>query len=190
MGHVHGRAIVLLEGLDKVGKTTMARELAGSLATFGPVELVHFEKPPPGRDPLVDYASAIVAAHRFEGSTVIDRAHWSEDAYGQVYRPGAHLPTRAVDALDELLRAVGGCVVWRTRQVELVHAFLDDDDHATKGRDVTEADLHGLHERFAIRYRKRLVPAVRSRFPEPLNDGFYTTAADLRSAAVDNEETR
>lgn len=189
MGHVHGRAIVLLEGLDKCGKTTEARQLAGFLSTFGPVNLVHFEKPT--HDPFVDYMSALVEAHRFEGSTVIDRMHWSEDAYGQVYRPTtAHLGPESIDALDEALRKVGGVVVWKTRPVALIAAWLDDSDHATKGRDVTEQDLEALHRRFANRYRRKAVTAVRSPFGEALDVGFLTMAADLRSEAVDNEESK
>jgi len=115
MVHKDGRAIVLLEGLDKCGKSTAAGEIATRLLEFGPVNLIHFSKPTSG-DLFREYLYALMTADEFDGSTIIDRLHWSEEAYGTVYRPTSRqLTIAAINAFDVILKCVGGVVVWKTR---------------------------------------------------------------------------
>lgn len=153
MQHQHGRAIILLEGLDKTGKSTEARRLEVGLSVFGPVRVVHFG--PPQGNPFGEYREAIRDADAFQGSTVIDRLHWSNEAYQAVYRANGEglMPSHQVDQLDTLLDLAGGGVVYKTRRPEEVVAAMDGEDYG-------EADLDrvsDLDRRFQRRWFKTLL---------------------------------
>lgn len=188
MTHVHGRAIILLEGLDKCGKSTMAADLAVRLTEFGPVNLVHFGTP--NGDQFREYLEAIRQADAYEGSTIIDRLHWSEEAYGRTYRPDRVLETASIDALDEVLRQAGGVVVWKRRDLGEVLRALDAHDQRTKGTGTSIGllDLQAIYSNFNKRHRKRLVASTVSDFRLAVQPEVLQLAADLRTESIQRRE--
>ncbi|KKL13373.1 hypothetical protein LCGC14_2526420, partial [marine sediment metagenome] len=74
--------LVLLEGADGVGKSTLAKELCGE---YG-YDYLHFLIP--DEHPVDYWFKELVKIKR---PTVIDRLHLSEDAYGPIFRGGSQL---------------------------------------------------------------------------------------------------
>lgn len=186
MSHQHGRAILVLEGLDKCGKSTTAGELATKLLAFGPVQLLHFGKP--DGDQFREYLEALRQADAFDGSTIIDRLHWSEEAYGRTYRPKQVLETESIDALDEVLRNMGGVVIWKQRELAEVGRALDADDHATKGSPVSLDDLAAISKVFARRFTRKRVASTTSDFRLAVHKRVLNLAADLRTESLELKE--
>lgn len=124
--------IVLIEGLDKTGKSTDAKALAALADETGefdqPARVLHFGVPK--TNPYQDYREALRDADAYDGPTIIDRLHWSEEAYGQMFRrdDAKTLSPARIDALDQLLFAFGGVVLLKTRDPREIAAALDEDD--------------------------------------------------------------
>lgn len=72
--------IVILEGVDGAGKTTLARRIGEWAGTY---RYVHSSQPK--GDPYTEYRETIEACPRDE-LTVIDRLHWGEMVYGPLFR--------------------------------------------------------------------------------------------------------
>lgn len=191
MTHQHGRAIVLLEGVDKTGKSTEANVLVDRLFEFGPVNLLHNGPPAPGEDLFRIYLQQLVDADSFEGSTVIDRLHWSEAAYSRTFRPDSpRLTDYALNALDTVMKQVGGLIVWKTRPLMEIVDAMDEHDYKhvlDKAKRLNHvANLSGA---FSVRYGERRVTAFPSPFG-PKDITYLETAANLRSISLQTKEYR
>lgn len=95
--------IVLLEGPDGGGKTTLAKQLEA----FG-FGYVHMSAPEPADQPLDYWFARLGHVCR---PTVVDRMHWSEDVYGSLFRGGSALSDRDRWMLEGWLIAHGTVVV-------------------------------------------------------------------------------
>lgn len=190
MSHVHGRCIILLEGLDKTGKTTTAGELAAQLSSFGPVSLVHFGKPT-GEDQFRQYLKALSEADDFQGSTIIDRLHWSEEAYSTVYRHDLAMGVGVANCFDTILDRIGGVVILKTRPVEEIFAVLDSHDQATKGaKAITLEDIQNLDNVFRSRHAKTPVFSIGVPFKQATPDHFLSVTANVRSRSIERRDKK
>jgi hypothetical protein len=96
--------IVVLEGVDGGGKTTLADTLQSRLK----MNYIHVTNPEPGEN---------VFAHHFDpvrgvkDNTVVDRLHWSDDVYGAVLRGGPGLTDQEFGFIDGYLASRGGVLV-------------------------------------------------------------------------------
>lgn len=189
MTHVNGRSIILLEGLDKTGKTTTAGELAAQLSSFGPVSLVHFGKPQ-GEDQFRQYLEALRQADEFQGSTIIDRLHWSEEAYGRVYRDSAM--SNVANCLDTVLHRIGGAVVLKRRPVAEIYHVLDGHDQTSKDSPVaiTLKDIQSLTDIFNSRYHSTLVPSIYVPFKQAVPGFFLAIAAKSRTKSIERRDKK
>lgn len=95
--------IVVLEGPDGGGKTTLAQSLVKNHG----YRYVHVTAPKPGEDVLNTYATLLYAAHKDGKDIVFDRLHLGEFVYGDIFRgsnslgrEGLHLILRLVNAYD------------------------------------------------------------------------------------------
>lgn len=88
-------ALILVEGVDRAGKTTECRRLLASPHTR-PTVLVHFVAPPPGQSAVVLRSMELLyAVARREWDTmdfVCDRSHVSWFAYEVLMRNGRDVP--------------------------------------------------------------------------------------------------
>lgn len=99
--------VILFEGADKVGKTTLADMTAHLLGTH----VNHFSTPGDGTTPFElksRYQSTLFGT---EPPVVVDRAHWSEWAYGNIYRGKSLLDWDTVKELDTWLWQSAGVIV-------------------------------------------------------------------------------
>jgi DNA polymerase III delta prime subunit len=94
--------LVLIEGPDGVGKTTLARRLAEE---YG-LGYLHFGIP--DEHPMLHWFRRLRDIDR---PTVIDRLHLSEEVYGPVFRGGSQLSPHDLWVLEGWLRARGAGLV-------------------------------------------------------------------------------
>lgn len=103
-------ALVLLEGLDRTGKSTVA----AYFETLG-FEKIHMSAPPKGMtadqylQEMIDLLSS--AANR---DIVLDRTHYGELVWPQIYGRKALLDEEAIEALREVEQSVGVQRIWMT----------------------------------------------------------------------------
>jgi hypothetical protein len=183
-------AIIVVEGLDKTGKSTTVGELATKLLEYGPVKCLHFGKPLPGEDVFRIYLETIRAADQFDGSTIIDRFSWSEEAYGRTYRKNHTLSGDAIDALDTVLRQAGGVVILKYRQPAEIFQQLDANDHSTKGygAKVLLEDLIAIDTIFDRRLTEQRVRAHRVPFTLAVPPAVIDRAIALRQESINRKE--
>lgn len=136
MGHI------IIEGLDKTGKSTLARHLSEKLG----MPIKKFSAPEGGADPTLEYAEFLVTAE----PCIVDRCYMSEMAYGPVVRGVSHIDLSRQSLLEELVLRRGGSMV-----------YCDADEEAL--RDRFEAD----GETFL---KPGQIAAVKANFEEALND--------------------
>lgn len=93
--------IVIFEGPDGSGKTTLAREVADKTgATY-----IHAQAPE--RHPLVEYTAPLDPNEDY----VLDRWHWGEMVYGPLFRGESGLTTEQFWAVEQYLDDLGAVVV-------------------------------------------------------------------------------
>src|SRR5690606_981748 len=103
-------ALVLLEGLDRTGKSTVA----AYFETLG-FERIHLSAPARGTSPdqylqdMIDLVSS--AANK---DIVMDRTHYGELVWPQIYGRKALLDEEAIEALREVENSVGVQRLWMT----------------------------------------------------------------------------
>jgi len=98
MGHV------IIEGLDKTGKSTLARFL--SEKTGMPIK--KFSAPSANEDPSVGYTEFVVTAQ----SCIVDRMHLSEMAYGPVMRGETTVDENVQRVIEGLLAKRGSVGIY------------------------------------------------------------------------------
>lgn len=181
--HRHGRAIILIEGCDKAGKTTLAERLKERLERHGPARVVHFGVP--DGNPFETYGAAIAEADAFAGSTIIDRLHWSNHVYQSLYRKGdgaTKMEDWQHEELDRRLAAAGGVIVVRVRPVQELIRDMDADDYG-KSRDA-DAIQRAFVDLFEDTPASRVTTMI-STFPDGLSTAQLATAASLRTRSVE-----
>lgn len=97
--------IIVLEGCDGTGKTTLAKALVGR-----GFEVVH-NGPPPKRGSLFEHYTRQLRRVRRGQDVVFDRLHLGELVYGPVMREGSRLTWPEAWLLNRLLFGMGGLLV-------------------------------------------------------------------------------
>jgi thymidylate kinase len=105
--------MIILEGVDKVGKSSLAKALARHLRDH---EVVHCEVPPPGES-VFDYQMRMIGKKR---KLIVDRLHWSEYAYGETYRGGCGYTVQQWAAMEEILAERGARIILLSDALSLV----------------------------------------------------------------------
>jgi len=138
--------LVVLEGPDRVGKTTLARLIARRMRDLGRNSMVvHRGAPQPGDHPLRDYAIPIAvytpttSDDHETHSIVCDRLHYGDLTYGPVYRDEIRQTSAMVAFTDGLIAARGGVKVHVTADAALIEQRVRDegeDESYLKVKDV------------------------------------------------------
>lgn len=116
--------LIILEGPDGSGKTTLAQELASHLSrtTSDKVEVWHAG--PPTRHPLDEYLTPVTTYRPGTGyHLILDRWHWGERVYPRVLGRPSELDDAIWWSIEAYLRRLGALVVlcdWRSH-----HDYLD-----------------------------------------------------------------
>jgi len=86
--------IIILEGISKVGKSTLARYIKKEYG-FGYIKCSQPKK----CGPYKEYMNILNNA---KGDIVIDRFHWGEEVFGPLYRNGSKLSREEFNEIEEL----------------------------------------------------------------------------------------
>lgn len=188
---IKGRPFILLvEGVDRVGKTTAVETLKSQLMhpsrtqQFPDVRVVHFGAP--DGNPFEEYREALALADRAASEgvpTIFDRMHWSNQAYDPVYRgPGSDtiLSQEEYRILENRGLDLGLTVVLYVRPVEDIVADIAAHDeelaHLSENGDLASdalADLEGttrrLQQTFDACYVNSALRKYRLNFGDPLS---------------------
>lgn len=99
--------IIIIEGNDGTGKSTLAENLANSLTGYTIIHRTHLTDTP--KSELAMIYRDLLLKHT---NIIFDRAWYSEMAYGPVFRGESCISTEDMHKLEELLHALGGFVVY------------------------------------------------------------------------------
>jgi len=112
--------MIVIEGPDKVGKTTLADRFYKLLPGW---RRVHFGVPPDGV-PVFDYhVKGLAMAGPM---AIVDRLHWSEYAYGLTYRGKVGYNDLQWVAMETYLASCKATMILLTDKVSSIKARWDD----------------------------------------------------------------
>lgn len=177
--------LIILEGPDASGKSTLATQLADALRDThlgDTVNVIH--KGPPTSHPLAEYENPLFTYRPENGQHIIcDRWHVGEYVYPPIFNRATQADTAVMRHIDSFLNSRGAV---------LVHMDIPRERHRdllqTRGDDVVTADmLDQIRERFT-RYvdRYTTLPTLRvTSHSNPFNiENIYNTARIYEAAAA------
>lgn len=143
----HSQPVIILEGPDGAGKTTLAYQLAEMLDA----RYVHLGPMASVKDVSRIYVEAMLPAIQGYQPVVMDRAWFSEAPYGAVFREGKLRNDLVIDAmLERIVLACTGAVIYcNTDPKRLVESFT-----SRKGEEYLDRADQLLD--VARRYRERM----------------------------------
>ena len=99
--------IIIIEGNDGTGKSTLANRLADSLFGYKIIHRTHITDTPKS-ELVMTYRNLLLR----NTNVIFDRAWYSEMAYGPVFRGESCISVDDMQALEELLHTLGGFVIY------------------------------------------------------------------------------
>lgn len=138
--------LVLLEGVDKSGKSTMAERVKVCWETrYGRAEIWHRGPVPDGKDPMQEYWSELPDPDLHE-LYILDRWHIGELVYGPIYRGGSKITLGDALRVQMAMKRRGLVPIYMTASYETVRSrFISDGEKFSKVEDIT-AILNGYHD--------------------------------------------
>lgn len=188
----HG-AIIILEGVDKVGKTTEADRLERVIPAVYGVKVNRVKFGVPRVNPYDEYRRAFQVADRNDETvTVIDRMHWSHMVYQAEYRPEfieifgiryrekTWMDEHHFGLLEALAVKVGAYVVLKTREPEQVVAAMDGEDYGEARVERVER----MQDAFRGRFMRSPIAGALIGWDRQIGDDILREAAARRTAAI------
>jgi hypothetical protein len=137
--------MLILEGLDRTGKSTMAKHLRTVLKGWG---YRQHTKPPL---PPFEYFSTLVAFARPQ--VLVDRLHWSEQAYANTYRDGPDLEPWRWRFLELALMAQQARILLMMDDPErIISRWSKNEMHAETGVIAAHEEFRRLIQRMSSPY--------------------------------------
>ncbi len=148
--------LIVLEGVDCTGKSTLAQQLAAMTGA----EVQHFG--PPERHPLLEWGSVATNYAPSSGDLVLDRFHWGEIVYGPHYRGKSDLGLEGFMWLELVLASRGAVTVLTTGDPDKIYARVVSSNDAYVDHDIDH--LRGLADTYEMLARRAHTPIVRHAF--------------------------
>ena len=123
--------ILILEGVDGSGKTTLATKLMAAKLFDG---YIHVSNPEPGEDVFWHH---FYPARSAGSGDIVDRLHWSDDVYGAVLRGGPGLTPQQFGFIDGFMASRGAVMVLCSPPLHVVLANIDKEPDGKNHNDST-----------------------------------------------------
>lgn len=167
--------LVILEGPDGSGKTTLSRAIAELLLRDDPrcvVDVLH--RGPPTQHPLDEYLRPLT---RYRPGTkqhlILDRWHWGEWVYPHVRNRPTQLDVASWRAIEDLLERLGAIVVLCTQYHDEYKRVF-----AERGDPLSELDELPEVERYYLRARlQSILPNLTFNWSSPVNGDLFSIVA-------------
>lgn len=173
--------LIILEGVDGAGKTTLARQLADALRTAYPADDVKlWNARPPRRHPLDEYERPLYTYRPGYGSHIIcDRWHVGEAVYPRVLNRDTSWDQATHRHIELFLHSRGALVVYVDPPRSLLYRQFTDRGHDDL---VAINQLDALHAAYNVYFSTTTVPyqTQRSRGPFVVEQ-IITAARELES---------
>ena len=150
--------LIILEGPDGVGKSTLAQRLHSALRLRCPEDRVEIiKKGPPKGHPLDEYVRPLLAYRPDRGRHIIcDRWHWGERIYPQVLGRKTQMDEEVWRYVEMFLESRGALVVAVGREVEDHRkSFIERGDDLIDVNQLTE-----LGRLYTLTQTRSLLPSV------------------------------
>lgn len=141
--------LIVVEGPDKAGKTTLVKQMQDQLEQTGSVEVLHCG--PIQRHPLDEYVRPVDQALARADHVICDRLHIGEQIYGPLLRGESRMSTAVENWIDLYLQSKGALLVWMDTSKSVLYQRLKsegdellDDDFDMLGRVFDEYLRHRL----------------------------------------------
>lgn len=105
---------IIIEGIDKAGKSTTCKQLSEALG----LQIVHFPAPTPDFNFFEDYIKMLLSNDR---NIILDRFFYSELVYGPILRNEYNIKTWQQEAIEALLRSHDSFIVYCVSNVKTIH---------------------------------------------------------------------
>ena len=154
--------IIVIEGVDCTGKSTLANEIAELTRADGDdVAIIHMGQPK--QDPMIEYEFSLHGYKPASGKTIIcDRWHLGADVYGPLKRFDAGLPSAVRWHIEAYLRSRGALLFLAAPENTQQHLDL----MSRRGEDYIDEDEAVLcADAFDVAYRKSLMTKMRDSMP-------------------------
>ena len=112
--------LIVLEGPDGAGKTTLAQKLAAELGQSGSDKIEIWKRAAPTRHPIEEYMTPLFPYRPGTGyHLILDRWHWGEAVYPEIRDRPTQLGDSAWWSIEAYLRRLGALVVHCERETRL-----------------------------------------------------------------------
>ncbi len=147
--------LVILEGPDGAGKTTLAGEIGDLCLQRGQSVFHRHFGHAPVTSALVEYTSGIHNVYRREHALLLDRWHLSEMIYGPMLRGGAGLSATQFFAVEEYLNEREAVVVFCLGREKEIAARLK-----ARGEEVSLPKIRRELKEWEVLMRKTSLPYI------------------------------
>ena len=157
--------LIVIEGCDGVGKTTLVEMLVEALAN-SESSLVVEHRGVPERSVHDEYVGSIDHYQAGQGADVVcDRWHWGELVYGPLYRGKSLLGRPGRKIVDDALITRGAIIVYMTQDRDTLYERL----YREEGREtyLRREDVADVLQRYEAVAAESAVPVVELRDPTP-----------------------
>jgi thymidylate kinase len=172
--------LILIEGTDGAGKTTLAQRVVDELHQRYPYdEILAYHAGPPRQHPLDEYETPLLGYRPNRGTHVVcDRWHWGERVYPEILGRDSQLTREVWMHLELFLASRGALVVHVTVPTDVLRDRL-----AQRGDDlVTETQAVAARDGFYRADHYSVLPRVMS------GDGHHALSAGLVVDAAEVHE--
>lgn len=122
--------LIILEGLDKCGKTTLANYIVEKYN----FKYIHFGQPKKNAfDEYMEFLNEITKDENY----VIDRFHLGEPTYGVVYRKKSSINKGQLAKIEKRINELDGILIYCYDSVDNIEKrFIEDKEDFTKKEDI------------------------------------------------------
>lgn len=131
--------IIIIEGENKCGKSTLAREIMSNF------KFNYLKFSQPKKDPFIEYMEALEYIEKLDGDWIFDRFYLGEMVYGPLYREKAGLTLKQQRAIEKRLHEMNTVIFYCVNDIEKIEKmFIEDgEEFAEKEKIKKTLELFG-----------------------------------------------